>query len=144
MAVPDPIRISGLREFNKALKQIDDKLPSATRLAANSAAQIVVDVAKPRVPIGLGRGGHAADSIKAKSTRTAARVSAGGKKYPYYPWLDFGGKVGRHKTNNRPFLKRGRYIWDAYADNADKVEQQFVSALVDVARDAGLDPRKDA
>jgi hypothetical protein len=142
MAVPDPIRISGLREFNKALKAIDDKLPSATRLAANTAAQIVVDVAKPRVPIGPGRGGHAADSIKAKSTRTAARVSAGGKKYPYYPWLDFGGKVGRHKTVNRPFLKRGRYIWDAYADNADKVEQQFVTALVDVAREAGLDPRE--
>jgi hypothetical protein len=142
MAIPDPIRITGLREFNKALKAVDDKLPSKTRLAANTAAQIVVDVAKPRVPTGPGKGGHAATSIKAQSTRTAARVSAGGKKYPYYPWLDFGGKVGRHKTVKRPFLKRGRYIWDAYADNADKVEQQFTSALVDVARDAGLDPRE--
>jgi hypothetical protein len=140
MAVPDPIRISGLREFNKALKEIDSKLPSATRVALNTAAQIVVDVVKPKVPIGPGKGGHAASSIKAKSTRTGARVAGGGNKYPYYPWLDFGGRVGRHKSIKRPFYKRGRYIWAAFEDNADKVEAQLVQALAQVAKDAGLNP----
>lgn len=140
MPTPEAIRVTGLREFNKALKEIDTKLPSATRVALNTAAQLVVDVAKPRVPSGPAAGGHAADSIKAKSTRTAVRIAGGGKKYPYYPWLDFGGKVGRHKSVSRPYRKRGRYIWDAFADNRDKVEAQVVKALTDVARDAGLNP----
>lgn len=133
------IRIDGLREFNRQLKTVDSKLPTATRLAANSAAQIVVDEAKPKVPIGPGKGGHAKESLKAKSTRTAARVSAGGKKFPYYPWLDFGGSVGPGKGSKRPFLKEGRYIWAAYARRREDVQDRLVEALTEVAEQAGLE-----
>jgi HK97 gp10 family phage protein len=135
----EPIRVDGLKEFQRDLKKMGGELPTALRLAANSAAQLVVDEAKPRVPVGPGKGGHASASIKAASTRTAARVSAGGKKYPYYPWLDFGGSVGPQKSSQRPFLKQGRYIWKAYADNDEKVQMQLAEALADVARQAGLE-----
>jgi hypothetical protein len=137
---PERISIEGLREFNKALKQIDDKLPSQTRIGLNTAAQIVVDAAKPKVPLGPAKGGHARDSIKAKSTRTAVRVSEGGNRYPYMPWLDFGGRVGPGKSVRRPFIKEGRYLWAAFAAHKDEVEAQAVNALVQVAKDAGLTP----
>lgn len=134
----DPIRIEGLKEFQQALKTVSADLPKGLRIAANSAAELIVKEAQPKVPTGPEKGGHAASSIKAASTRTAARVQGGGKKYPYYPWLDFGGGVGPHKRNVRPFLRRGRYIWKSYAENQEKVQDQLSSALIQVANDAGL------
>lgn len=135
----DPIRIEGLKEFQRALKKANPELPKGLRLAANSAAELVVKDAQPKVPVGPGKGGHASSSIKAASTRTAARVQGGGKKYPYYPWLDFGGSVGPGKRSKRPFLKKGRYIWKSYADNQEKVTTQLADALTQVAVDAGLE-----
>lgn len=134
-----PIRVEGLREFSRALKRVDNEAPKQLRLAGNRAAQIVVDEAKPRVPIGPGVKGHAVSSIKASSTRTAARVSGGGKRFPYYPWLDFGGRVGPKRSVKRPFLKEGRYIWAAFADKRDEIEDVLQDAIVDVARNVGLE-----
>src|SRR5689334_15341087 len=84
---PEPIKITGLAEFNRALRRMSTDLPKALRQAQNEAAGIVVDWARPRVPV---RSGRAARSVRASSTRTAARVTGGGARVPYYPWLDFG------------------------------------------------------
>lgn len=135
----EPIKIEGLAEFRRNLKKIDSELPKAIRLAANEAANIVVDEAKPRVPRGPGRGGHAADSIKAGSTGTAARIKGGGRRFSYYPWLDFGGRAGRNKKVKRPFLKTGRYIWKAFDDRSGDVWKKLSDGLVDVARSAGVE-----
>jgi hypothetical protein len=131
-----PIKVEGLREFNRGLRALNADAPKGLRLAGNEAARIVVAAAKPRVPIGPGKGGHAAASLKAASTRTAARVSAGGKKYPYYPWLDFGGRVGPNKSVRRPFLKQGRYIWAAFDDHRAEVERTLREELAKVADSA--------
>lgn len=132
------IRISGLREFNRNLRQLDRSLPKGLRLAGNKAADIVVTEAKPRVPR---RTGRAAASVRAASTRTSARVRGGGAKVPYYPWLDFGGRVGRNNSVSRPFIKEGRYIWKAFADRRADVQDELHDALVDVARSAGIEVR---
>jgi len=137
--VPEAIRVEGLRQFSRNLRRMDKNLPKALRLAGNAAADIVVAEAKPRVPTGPGIGGHAKSSIKAASTRTQARISAGGKKYPYYPWLDFGGAVGRNRSVRRPFLKSGRYIWKAYDDRQGDVARTLSNELDRVARSAGIE-----
>lgn len=129
------IRVTGLKEFNRSLRALDRDLPRGLRLAGNRAAEIVVREAKPRVPRLTGR---AAGSLKAASTRTAARVQGGGKRVAYYGWLDFGGRVGRNNSVRRPFLKEGRYIWRAFADRRADVQDELRDALVDVARSAGL------
>lgn len=135
----EEIRVEGLREFVRGLKQVDSDLPKAARLANNKAADIVVGYAKPKVPRGPGKGGHVVNTIKAKSTRTAARVSGGGKKFPYYGWLDFGGRVGRNRSVRRPFMQEGRYIWRAYADHSGEAYRVYIDALLDVARQAGIE-----
>lgn len=136
MALIQPIKIEGLREFNRGLRSMDKDLPKGLRLAGNEAANIVVAAAKPRVPTGPGRGGHAKSSIKAASTRTAARVSEGGKKFPYMPWLDFGGSVGPNNSVKRPFLKQGRYVWKAFDDERAQVDRVLRAELVKVADSA--------
>lgn len=135
----EPIKITGLAEFSRNLRKLDSDLPKGLRLASNQAGKLIVDWAVPRVPIGPGRGGHAASSIKTKSTRTEARVSGGGKRYPYYPWLDFGGRVGRRRSVKRPFMRSGRYIYEGYAQRYEDVQAALLRALLDVARDAGVE-----
>lgn len=131
-----PIRVEGLAEFNKALRKIDSDLPKLIRTAGNDAATVVVDWARPRVPRKTGR---AARSLRVASTRTASRVRAGGARVQYYPWLDFGGRVGRNRSVARPFHREGRYLWKGLAVNQEKFQQVLSSALNDVVRSAGLE-----
>jgi hypothetical protein len=63
----------------------------------------------------------------------------GGKKAPYMPWLDFGGKTGIHKSVHRPFYKEGRYLYPTLGRIRPDIEKALGSALVAVARDAGLE-----
>lgn len=134
----DAIHVQGLNEFAKAIRRIDPELAKELRVVQNRAADTVVSRARPGVPK---RSGRAARSIKAKSTRTLSRVAGGGKRAPYYPWLDFGGKVGRRRSVRRPFRKKGRYIYPAYyrARDSGEFQDQMHDGLVDVLRRAGLD-----
>lgn len=132
----EPIAVEGLRELVRSLRTLDSTLPRGVRLAANEAADVVVQEARRRTPT---RSGKARASVKAKSTRTAARVSSGGRRAAYYPWLDYGGKVGRNDSASRPFIPSGRYVYPSFHDNRTKVEQTFRDALRRVATDAGLE-----
>jgi hypothetical protein len=132
----EPIQIEGLRGIIRALRLIDADLPKQLRLAANEAANIVVDEAKRDVPR---RSGKAQASIKAKSTRAAARVTSGGRRAPYMPWLDYGGKVGRNNSASRPFIADGRYVYPAFRRKRDEFEKVMRQRLADIVRDAGLE-----
>lgn len=132
----DQIKIDGLAQFVNNLKKINSDLPKTLRVGFNDAAQIVIGWARPRVPH---RSGKAAASIRAQSTRAAVRVSEGGARAPYMPWLDFGGRVGRGKSVKRPFIKEGRFIYAGLSAEHDKVYGAVVGALLDSARAAGVE-----
>jgi hypothetical protein len=131
----EPIKITGLAEFNRNLRRLDSDLPKVLRQAQNKAAQLVVDWAQPRVP---SRSGKARRSLRASSTRTETRITGGGARVPYYPWLDFGGRVGRKRSIHRAYLSGGRYIFAGYAARRDEVSQALVEALIEVADQAGV------
>lgn len=136
MAAIEPIKVTGLAEFNRNLRKLDSELPKVLRLAHNEAAQLIVDYARPRVPR---KSGRAAGTIKAKSTRTETRVSGGSKRVSYYPWLDFGGRVGPKRSVRRPFIKQGRYLYPALGANYDEFTALLERKLIDVARQVGVE-----
>lgn len=136
MATVEPIKIEGLAEFTRNLRKLDSDLPKTVRVALNSAADVVIDYARPRVPR---RSGRAASTIKARSTRTAVRVAGGGRRAPYYPWLDFGGRVGRRKSVKRPFIGEGRYLWAALGARHSQLNEAITNALLDAVRAAGIE-----
>jgi hypothetical protein len=109
--VAEAVSIVGLAEFRKGIKAMDRDLPKAVRIAFNDAADLIVSDARPEV---ASRSGRAKGTVKARSTQTSARVSGGSGRAPYYPWLDFGGRVGRRGSVRRPYLTKGRYIYAAY------------------------------
>lgn len=123
----DPIKIEGLALFSRELRAIDSDLPKGLRVVQNSAADIVVKHARAETEVSSGR---AQRSIKASSTRTLARVKGGGPRTPYYPWLDFGGRVGRKRSVARRFIKSGRYIYPGYAENKSKIKAKLNIELV--------------
>lgn len=132
----DAIRIDGLSEFVRSVKKLDSELPKAVRIGLNDAMGVVVGYARPKIPK---RSGRAAASLKARSTRTEARVAAGGRRAEYYPWLDFGGKVGRKKSVKRPFIGDGRYLYPALTERRQQITDALQNALVSVAEAAGLE-----
>lgn len=135
----EEIRIEGLREFRRSLREIDRDTAKRLRVGFNSAAQIVATEAKRRVPLGPPRAGHVRSTIKAGSTQSAARVQGGGARYPYFGFLDFGGRVGPRNSVRRPFIRKGRYLWPSYLDKADVVRDELGAQIARLARSAGLE-----
>ena len=136
MGQPFTIHIDGIKEMNKALRAIDKTAPKNTRIALNSVADFVISKGRPTVPR---RSGRAQRSWKAKSSRTESRVSYGGRTAPYMPWLDFGGRTGRKRSVQRPFIKEGRYLYPVVSRNRAAIAAFSEEALIGMARDAGLD-----
>lgn len=134
------IDVTGLKELRKNLKKLDDggAMVKELKSVLKQASLIVVNQARPEVPLGPPEGGHARSSVKAGATATGARVTGGGAKYPYYPWLDFGGMGGRGKKNKREFLKRGRFIWKAVWDKKQEIHDTLQEGIERVVRESGL------
>jgi hypothetical protein len=130
------IRVIGLKEFRASLKEVDQELPKALRIALNKSVEIIVDFAHAHIEV---KSGRAKRSVKARSTQTTARVQGGGKKASHYAWLDFGGRVGKDRSIYRPVLKNGRYIYNGYFRNRDRYGELLQESLVDVARQAGIE-----
>jgi hypothetical protein len=133
------VEIRGLKEVRAALRRLGGNVPQATRSAAERAAQLVIDHAKPRVPVGPARAGHARDTMRVVDAGGRFFVTAGDAAHSYYPWLDFGGRVGRRKSVKRTYIKEGRYIFPAYSAVYPQIEGVMADALRDAARSAGLE-----
>jgi hypothetical protein len=134
--VTTKIEVTGLREFQQALKQMDSALPRQLRVALNAASGIVIDYASPRMP---SRSGRARASLKARSSQREARIGLGGRRAPWAPWLDFGGegkKKGRPAA--RPFIRSGRYVYKGLEVKRDEVTKIMSEGLTELARGAGL------
>lgn len=101
------------RELRRALRQIGDQGLKDTLKAANkTAAQRVVDVALPNVPV---RTGRLKASVRALGSQAAGQAKAGTAKVDYAAAIHWGriqgnvwgGKMGVNPIKGRPFL------WDA-------------------------------
>lgn len=130
------IEVEGVREFQRSLRQMDAGLAKQLRVVFNDAAEIVVTHARPKV---ARRTGAAAASIKVRSSQREARLAAGGRKAPYYPWLDFGGAVGPGKSVKRDFVTEGRYIYPTVREQNVAIQQAMSDGLTRLATDAGLE-----
>jgi hypothetical protein len=131
----DPIKIEGLAEFTRNLKKLDSDLPKKLRVGLNDVAGVVIGDIRG-IPT---KSGKAKRSVKARSLASAVRIVGGSSRVPYYPWLDFGGRVGRGRSIVRPFRKEGRYIYASYYRNRPRFAELLEAALVDAVRSAGIE-----
>lgn len=132
MIPPDAIKIRGIKEIQAALKQLDGESQKLLRLAFNDAAAPIIKTAKRNMPSGPPVRGHVESTVKPSSGQRDARIRHGGTKYPYSPWLDFGGAVGRQKSVKRKFIKSGRYLYPAFWKHRDEVQEAAEEALAEI------------
>jgi hypothetical protein len=129
------MKVDGIRDLQKALREVDRDLPKQLAAGLAEASEIVAGVARAKVPT---RSGRAATSIKVKKQQRGAALAVGGSKAPYYGWLDFGGKVGRNKANRRPFIPGGRYVYPSLREKDAEVKAKVDEVLERLARLAGF------
>lgn len=107
MANQPAVRIEGLREVRKQLKEFNDKVgKDILKDAHKQLADKVVVLAAPAVPV---RTGALAASLRGSGTVAAATGKAGGGSVPYAAAIHFGtgprpGKRGPHNIKRSPFL----------------------------------------
>lgn len=130
------IKVVGLNEFRRGLKGIDAGLPKTMRGVLNEVAEDFLGWVRPKVP---SRTGAARASLRAQSTQSQARIAAGGPKAEYYPWLDFGGRVGRRKSVVRPYIPDGRYIFPTLVEHRADTESSMAKGLSQLARSNGVE-----
>lgn len=123
----DKVAFVGLREFQRALRQIDPDLRKELREVQKEAAQIVAVTAAARAPR---RTGRLAGSIRATATQKAGSVRAGGARLPYAGPIHFGWRA----RNIRP----QPFIYDALDARREQVVRKFESGIESLFRKAGL------
>jgi hypothetical protein len=132
----DPIKITGLREFQKALKDLDGESQKQLKVVLDDVARGVAAGAARRVPM---RTGRARASLRAQSSQREAKVVGGSRKVPYYAWLDFGGRVGKKKSVSRPFVTSGRYIYPTIGASRQSIAEALADGLGQLIEKAGLE-----
>jgi hypothetical protein len=140
--MPGAIHVSGLAEFRRDLLRLDKEWSATEGLKRvhNAAAEIVASETRTRLP---SRSGRAVGSVRTTSTPTNSQITEGGKRVPYVPWLDFGGRVGPKRSVHRPFIKTGRALYPAFEDRRKDVQEVLESEMIMLIRKIGWDVSTD-
>ena len=127
MAGKPAVTVSGAAEFRAKLEKMGVDLHDFKRINKLLASN-VADEARQRAPVGPGREGHAAgtlrDDIRGGGTKTRAYVSVGRKRIPYAGPIHFGWPARNIPAN--PFLyeamdSRADEVRDVYAHRVDEL-----------------------
>jgi hypothetical protein len=132
------VRVSGDREVAARVRILRQTADGAIHDAEEEAAKLVARRVRPKIPLGPGLNGHVRSSVKVVQSGRGTDVQAGGPRFKYYPWLDFGGHVGKKRSVYRRFIREGRYIWPTMQESRPAIQRILERALEDAVRRAGL------
>jgi hypothetical protein len=140
----DSVKVTGLREFSDAMRQIDKQLGKELQHGLKAVMERVAAAIRAKVP------GSAGSAIKATATQRSAGISfpggEGSAKYDFYPWLDFGGSTGKgHRIGKawsgsveRSRPSGGRYVYPTLAEHGEQIAEEIGDILLGLARDVGF------
>lgn len=134
------IAVGGLAEFGRRLDTAEQASARQMDLLVDRTAHLARDEARRRVP--RGPSGAARASLRVVEGVGTAQLVGGGRRAPYYGWLDFGGFAGRSRPGRRgarrPYRRGGRYIFPALVDRWRATQDDAERALDTAMTDAGL------
>lgn len=124
------VRIEGLAEFQRELRQVSSDLPKELKAANLLAAQFVATRARGRAE-GLGSvAAKTAPSIKAAAEQRRAKVALGGGAFPFAMGAEFGGK-GRPTTQQfQPHRgTQGYFLYPTIRSSRDEFVEVIARAI---------------
>lgn len=129
------VRVANQRELDAAFRNLEPAARKELAVGLTKVAEIVRRVAVSKIPRLTGA---ARASLKVRKSARSVRLAAGGGKAPYYPWLDFGGRVGRNNATLRPFLKEGRFIYPTLRERRLEITKAVEDAVEAAWRKEGF------
>jgi hypothetical protein len=134
------IKVEGIQELAKALRKAGtDDLKRQLTQTNRTAAQMVVQAALPRVPVGPT--GRLRASVRALASQTSGSAVAGKARVPYAAAVHWGrknGNVGRpsgnHKGPNR--IHGGQWLWLAAQATIPRIEPEYRDAIEQIITEA--------
>lgn len=138
-ATSQGIRVSGLNELSRALREMEGGFRSELKEANREAAEMVADESRSAAYSLGGVAAKAAPSVRASAGFNRAGVTIGGNAYPFAAGAAFGGQ-GRPTTQQfRPWLgTRGYFLYPQIRENADRITETYEDHLHELARRSGL------
>lgn len=125
------VQVEGVRELVRAIGKIDPALRKELGQRNKAIGQRIIDKAFPK-PEAVGAGAGA--KPRASAATNTLRINAGGahRKHRAQQW----GKRHVERQEKRPYIKRS-----AEAD-MPQIEKDYLDALLEVARKAGLKTKR--
>lgn len=138
-AVSQGVSVEGLKELNRALRNIGPDAQKELKAAGLDVAQLVAGDARQ---IAAGLGGVAAKvapSITAAGYTTGAGVSFGGSAYPFAAGAEFGSyRFKQFQPWRGNDSSAGYFVYPAIRQDADRIETEYGKAMDAVMRKNGL------
>lgn len=125
------IQIDGLKETQRALREMSDDLKTKMKETHRQAAEVVVEGSKRYVPF---RTGKLAASIRAAATMTSGKVRVGSASVPYAGPIHFGWPARSIKP--QPF------IYDAMDVRRQEVLEIYAARITGLIDEYNLDQTK--
>lgn len=132
----EQVRIEGLRELRRTIRQIGDtELKDGMKNAHKRAADLVAKDAASRAPV---KTGALKESIKSLGSQREAKVKGGKKKVPYFGFIDFGGTIKQtNRTISRPYMREGRMLYPALAAKRRQIAEEYSKEVETIFRSFG-------
>lgn len=132
MAESFGIEVEGVRELVRAITKVSPELRKELGQRNKSIGQSVIDRAFPK-PLNVGAGAGA--KPRASATANVLRIMAGGSHRTSHAqqW----GRRNAPRDDKRPYIRR------AAVDQMPRIERDYIDALLEVARRAGIEARRD-
>lgn len=128
----DAVKIDGVRDLVRAIGKIDPGLRKELGRRNKAIGQSIIDRSFPK-PINVGAGGGA--KPRASATTNVLRIMAGGSHRSDYR-QQWGRRPKSRDGVKRPFIRRSAEA------HMPEIERDYLDALLDVARKAGLEAER--
>lgn len=136
----DIIRIEGLVQLQRQLKELDGESQKELRVLFNEVAEYVAAGARLRATV---KSGKLRGSIRVLSGQRQAIVAGGSGRVKYFGFIDYGGKAGPRsgqgaQKHGRAFIPRGRILYAAFDARRNAVQEMLNVKFAAFLRRKGL------
>ena len=145
MALKAGVKVEGLTECLRDMKQLEPELFKELKVELKDVAEDVLHDAQNDMPV---KSARALQSMRAGADTGGPFVAGGKKSVPYYGWLDFGSRTpirGRPRSvgpwkGSGAGPKKGRFLYPAIDRNAENIVRKSVAAFEKAKKKAFRNP----
>ena len=125
------VKVEGLRELNRALRQLGPDARAGLKEASRKASELVAADAKAAAYTIGGVAAHVAPSIKSRAAAAgSASVAIGGARFPMAGGAEFGSlKFMLFKPWRGNGATAGYFLYPTIRQDADRIATEYTEAL---------------